>query len=472
VVAGTVLAHPHLWDGLADPYLYRAFVEVWEGTKALDVVAQPLGFRWFSVDPNRGFFLNGHYLDLHGVSLHQDWPDRGWAIGERERLTNFALLKEIGATALRLSHYEHAERTYDLADQSGLVVWSEVPVINNITESPAFYTNSLRQLRELIRQRYNHPAVVCWGLFNEITLKHGPVTTNLVSQLARLEAEEDPTRPSTAAINAPDNEPSNWYSEVMAFNKYFGWYDRSITDFGAWADRVHAEYPTRCIGISEYGAGANILQHAEDPVARPAPGGKFHPEEYQNLYHESHWLEMKDRPFLWCKFVWNLCDFASDARTEGRTPGRNDKGLVTYDRRVRKDAFYWYKANWTTNPMVYITGHTFTNRLTNAVTAKVYANCDSVELFLNGVSQGSRAGANHIFTWPVTLRSGTNEVRAVGTAGRACVTDSLIWITRASPPVASVAVPAVPAVCLDIPKDNLQPSGMFSDSQSNPLPLR
>ena len=196
---------------------------------------------------------------------------------------------------------------------------------------------------------------------------------------------------------------------------------------------VDAAYPERRIGISEYGAGANIAQHAEEPIAKPAPDGKLHPEEYQNLFHEAHWQAMKARPFLWCKFVWNLCDFASDARNEGGTPGRNDKGLVTYDRRARKDAFYWYKANWTTNPMVYITGHTFTKRLKNAFTAKVYANCDSVELFVNGVSQGARASTNQIFTWPVNLSRGTNEVLAVGAAGGVRVKDSLLWIT---PPAA------------------------------------
>lgn len=437
VTASTIIAHPHLWDGLADPYLYRACVEVWADGKVVDSITQPLGFRWFSVDPNLGFFLNGHYLDLHGVSMHQDWLGRGWAIGEAERQANFALLKEIGATALRLSHYEHAERTYELADQAGLVVWSEVPVIDNISESPAFYANAKQQLRELIRQRYNHPSVVCWGLFNEITLKRGPATTNLVSQLAQEEAEEDPTRPSTAAVNANEREPSNWYSQVMAFNKYFGWYNGQMSDFGAWADKVHAHYPTHCIGISEYGAGANIQQHAEDPVAKPAPGGQFHPEEYQNLYHESHWQQMQARPFLWCKFVWNLCDFASNGRHEGEAPGRNDKGLVTYDRQVRKDAFYWYKANWTTNPMVYITGHTFPQRQTNAISAKVYANCSSVELFVNGASQGARTSTNHIFSWPVALLRGTNSVLAIGTSGRSCVQDSLIWTTTAPSPAAS-----------------------------------
>jgi beta-galactosidase len=427
VVMDTSIAHPHLWDGLADPYLYRVYVEVVDNGEVADLVSQPLGFRWFSVDPDRGFFLNGHYLDLHGVSMHQDWLARGWAIGESERRTNFALLKEIGATAIRLSHYEHHDETYQLADQNGIVVWSEIPLVNRITESPEFYANARQQLTELIRQRYNHPSVVCWGMFNEITMKSGPRPTALVRQLNQLAKQEDPTRLTTSAANSSDTEPSSWCTELNAFNKYFGWYHGKLEDFGPWADEIHKRFPARSIGISEYGAGASIRQHREGTVAQPSTTGRFHPEEYQNLYHESQWQQMKARPFLWCKFVWNLCDFAVAARQEGDTPGRNDKGLVTYDRQVRKDAFYWYKANWTTNPMVYITGHTVANRTTNEITAKVYANCNSVELFLNGASQGVATSTNCIFTWPVTLSAGTNNVRAVGSRDNVQVSDSLVW---------------------------------------------
>lgn len=427
VIVNTGVARPHLWNGLDDPYLYRAFVEVWKGSNVVDVVNQPLGFRWFTIDPDKGFFLNGRHYDLHGVSMHQDWLDCGWALTDAQRETNFALLKEIGATAVRLSHYQQNEQTYELADQDGIILWSEIPLINRITESPAFYENAKQQLKELIRQNYNHPAIVCWGIFNEITLLGGPSATNLVSQLAQLEAREDPTRPSTCASAAGDSHPSNWYSDIMAFNKYFGWYIGPTNGFAAWADNVHKHYPNRCIGVSEFGAGASIFQHEENLV-RPKPGGPFHPEEWQNYIHEICWQQMKARPYLWCKFVWCMFDFASDGRNEGDHPGRNDKGLVTYDRKIRKDAFYFYKANWTTNPMVYITGHTFTNRQTNSITAKVYSNCDSVELFVNGISQGTRTSDNCIFTWPVELKAGENSVEAAGVKNSVEVSDSLIWI--------------------------------------------
>lgn len=431
VVASTTISHPHLWDGRSDPYLYHVFVEVRRGKEVVDVVKQPLGFRWFKVDPNKGFFLNGHYYDLHGTSLHQDWLNRGWAIGNAEREENFALLKELGATALRLSHYEHNENTYDLADTDGVVLWTEIPLINYISDEPAFYANAKQQLAELIHQRYNHPSVVCWGIYNEISLRPGPATTNLISQLAEFAAQQDPTRPSTCAIAGKDNQPSNWYSKICAFNKYYGWYGGKLSEFGPVMDHVHAAYPTRCIGVSEFGAGASIIQHSEDPVKQPPPKGRPHPEEYQNLFHEAYWQAMKQRPYLWCKFIWTLADFAVDDRDEGDTPGRNDKGLVTYDRKVKKDAFYWYKANWNPEPMVYITGHTFTNRLADSITAKVYANCNSVELFLNGTSQGMRTSTNCIFTWPIELQSGPNTVRAVGKKGAVTVVDSLTWVAPA-----------------------------------------
>src|ERR1017187_6507449 len=433
VVASTIISNPHLWNGLADPYLYQTFVEVYNESNLTDLVSQPLGFRYFSVDLNNGFFLNGQHYDLHGVNMHQDWLNYGWTLTNGQRDANFAFLKEIGATFLRMSHYEHNEYEYQLADQDGICVWSEVPVIDYITASAAFYTNTLQQLREMIRQRYNHPAVVCWSIYNEITLSGGPSPVTLINLELQLVGQEDPTRLSTAAANTSDNDPSTTNVQPIAFNKYYGWYNGVTTDFGPWADNFHATYPTRKVGVTEYGAGASVWQHSEDPVSEPASGGSYHPEEYQNLLHEQTWAQMKVRPFLWCKLVWNGFDFASDGRNEGDTPGRNDKGLVTYDRQIRKDAFYFYKASWTTNAMVYIAGHTFTNRIAN-ITAKAYSNCGSVQLFVNGVSQGTATSSSNTFLWPVALQNGTNGVTAIGTLGSTSVTDSLVWVVGSAPP--------------------------------------
>jgi len=476
IVATTVISNPHLWNGIFDPYLYSATVQIWNDTNLLDAVTQPLGFRSFSLDPNLGFFLNGQSYSLHGVSMHEDWLNCGWALTNAQRETNFMLIKEIGATSLRMAHWQHNAETYQLADQNGVAIETEVPLVNAITASTAFSNNAVQQMRELIRQNYNHPSIFFWGIFNEITHQAGPITTNLDSAMAQLVAQEDPTRVSSAASstpesnggnNFPDSDPSNWYSYVIGFNKYFGWYTGVSSDFAAWADTMHANYPTRFIGVTEYGAGASIYQHSEDPVPAPPAFGSPHPEEWQNLVHESHWQQMKTRPFIWGTYVWNMFDFAVDYRNEGDHAGRNDKGLVTYDRRVRKDAFYFYKANWTTNPMVYITGHTFTNRLTNNLTAKVYANCDSVELILNGVSQGNRTSTNSIFLWPVTLTPGSNVVQAIGTKGGSNVTDSLLWIAPTTPPSAAIINPTVSRIYLNSTNDTL----LLSATASSTAPM-
>ena len=460
VLSSTTVISPHLWNGLLDPYLHRVYVEVWEAGTLLDLVSQPLGFRYFSFDSTNGFSLNGNYYDLHGASMHQDWLNRGWAIGDAERITNIALFKEIGATAIRLSHYQHDEHTYQLADQNGFVLWTEAPIINLVTETPEFYTNSCQQLRELIRQNFNHPSVFCWGLHNE----ENSSATNLIRQLQAVAQQEDTTRPSTCASSQGDGAMVNWISDIMAFNKYYGWYSGTASDFGVWADNIHANYPTRCIGLSEYGAGASVWQHSEDPVAHPVTTSHYHPEEWQNLFHEAYWPQLKARRYLWCKFVWNMFDFAAEWRNEGDTQGRNDKGLVTYDRQIRKDAFYWYKANWTTNPMVYITGHTFTNRLTNFVTSKVYANCDSVELFVNGVSQGSKASTNCIFNWPVALVGGSNYLQAVGTKGASNVSDSLAWLAPwNSQFMVRITNPLTNVIYLNSTNDTLQVSAAVSN---------
>lgn len=463
VVTGTVIGDPHLWDGVRDPCLYRAFIEIYNGTNLTDLVSQPLGFRSFNIDPTNGFFLNGRSYDLHGVNMHQDWINQGWAMSDAQRETNFMFLIELGVTAYRMAHYQKDDHEYQLADRDGIVLWTEVPLVNKTTENTAFYNNAKQQLRELIRQNYNHPSVVCWGMYNELTLG---LNTDLVRQLVQLAAQEDPTRPSTAAVLHSSNGDTNaWTPQITAFNMYYGWYFNPLNGLASWADAIHTAHPTNCIGISEYGAGASIYQHGEEPVAWPSPGGPNHPEEWQDTVHEISWATMKARPFIWCKLVWCMFDFASDGRNEGDASGRNDKGLVTYDRLTRKDSFYFYKANWTTNPMVYITGHTFTNRLTNVVTAKVYANCDSVDLFVNGVSQGSRTGTNCVFTWPVTL-GGSNFVQAVGTKGGSNVTDSLVWFAQASPPVLSVVSPVGGFASLHSTNDTL----LVSVNLSNPVP--
>lgn len=426
-VQTTTINSPHLWNGLSDPYLYKVYVEVKDGSTVTDLVDQPLGFRYFSVDANNGFYLNGSYVNLRGVNRHQDRLNKGWAIGAAEHLEDFNLIKEMGCNSIRLAHYQHAEYFYDLCDSNGMVVWAEIPLVNKVTISTAFYDNAKQQMTELIRQNYNHPSICFWGIGNEIGSTPDP--NELLTQLDDLVGVEDPTRLSTYASNHGNSDAKNWHTDVTGFNKYYGWYGGSYNDFAGWADGIHSSYPTKKVGVSEYGAGSSINFHSETPVSQD------HTEEYQNLFHETHWLAMKTRNFLWGKYIWNMFDFAVDSRNEGDTPGRNDKGMVTFDRLTKKDCFYWYKANWTSSPFVYISSRRFTNRTNNNVEVKIYSNCDSVELKVNGVSKGSKsATGDKIFKWTgVLLASGSNSIQAIGTKSSIQYTDSCTWNLTAAP---------------------------------------
>jgi beta-galactosidase len=424
----TTIGNPRLWNGHADPHVYTAHVAISDGTwgdMPNDVVSQPFGIRFFSVDRDNGFFLNGSYLDLHGVNRHQDRLNKGWAISTADQDEDFQLISEMGATVIRLAHYQHDQHSYDLADQHGLLVWAEIPLINHITASDAFYVNAQQQLRELIRQNYNHPAICFWSISNEITLNSGPDPNPLLQTLADLCASEDPTRLSTLAAAAGPGDPSTRHTDVAGFNRYFGWYYGSYNDFAHQADVIHAAFPMP-MAISEYGAGSSIRFHVENP------DHPDHTEEYQNVFHEAHWLAMKVRPYLWGKFVWNMFDFASAGRDEGDTPGRNDKGLVTYDRQTRKDAFYWYKANWSDEPVLYITSRRFTQRVNAVTDIKVYSNADWVEVRLNGNSLGTQSGPDRIFIWSgVTLIAGANLVEAFTTVDGVTYRDCVTWMLGA-----------------------------------------
>jgi beta-galactosidase len=429
LAANAAFPNPHLWNGIADPYVYTVYAEIRVGGAVTDVVSVPFGFRFYSVDAAQGFSLNGQYLDLHGVNRHQDRLNMGWAITDAQHDEDMALIRELGATFVRLSHYEHAEHFHDLADRAGIVLWAEIPLVNENANTTAFINNAVQQMTELIRQNFNHPSVLFWGIGNE-QRSDDTTTNNLLTALNTLVHQEDPGRLSTyAQCCTSDTGGLPAHTDVVGYNEYFGWYDAfgSADQFGAWADKLHAAKPTWKIGISEYGAGAGITQHADNPTA-PDPYGTPHPEEWQNLVHESHWKQMKTRRYLWAKTIWNMFDFAVDSRNEGDTPGRNDKGLVTYDRKTRKDAFYWYKANWTTTPFVYVTSRRFTPRTTATVTVKVYSNMDSVALQVNGATIGTATSTDHIFQWTnVALKTGTNTVVATGTSGAMTATDTVTW---------------------------------------------
>jgi beta-galactosidase len=436
VPAGTTLElplsatieNPHLWQGRNDPYLYTARVEVLRDGTLVDVVEQPLGFRSFAIDPELGFTLNGQAYDLHGVNRHQDREHRGWAIGKAEHDEDMAMIAEMGATAIRLAHYQHADYFYELCDRMGMVVWAEIPLVDATTDSPAFTDNARQQLTELIRQSRNHPSIVMWGIGNEQRVSDAP-SNALLASLAELARSEDDSRLSVYAhCCGGDTSPLTNHADLVGYNYYYGWYMSTYNQFASWADGLHISQPNRRFALSEYGAGASVVQH-QDPPMQPTPTALFHPEEYQAALHEATWLALATRPYIWGKFIWNMFDFASDSRNEGDAPGRNDKGLVTYDRQVRKDSFYWYKANWSAEPVAYIASRRFNPRTTPTVDVKVYSNLDTVTLSVNGVSLGAQSAEQRLVRWTnVALDIGDNRVEVVATdASGQTVTDAVTW---------------------------------------------
>jgi len=427
------LDSPHLWNGRIDPYLYKVVVSVYQGTRLLDKIEQPLGLRYYRVDPEKGFILNGKPYKLHGYCLHEDKEDEGRALSATDRMEEMNNMLDIGATFVRLAHYEHDEEMYRLCDKYGIVAWTEIPLIDYIDTTKLFEENCKQQLTELIRQNYNHPSIICWGIFNEIDLVKGPDPTALVSELNELAGKEDPTRWTTSA-SYKDDAPPAFVTDILGLNKYFGWYIPNVLDMGSFLDQWHKQHPDRKIGISEYGAGANVYQHEENPAAgdkpldQPRTDGLWHPEEYQTYLHEQSWKTIEARPYIWFSTVWNGFDFSVDSRKEGFQPGINDKGLTCQDHSTKKDAYYWYKVNWNPAPMVYITSKRFAVRDTSMINVKVYSNAEEVELFVNGKSIGRMTSGDHRFIWDgVKLDEGSNDVKALMSVNGKEYSDECWW---------------------------------------------
>jgi beta-galactosidase len=422
---------PHLWNGRKDPYLYKAVVELRSTNRVVDSVEQPLGLRFYSVDPDKGFFLNGKPYHLHGVDKHQDRFNKGWAVSEADLDEDISLIKEMGCTVVRCAHYQHSDYFYSLCDQVGILVWAEIPQVNEIQDTPQFEETSRNQLLDLIRQNVNHPSIFVWSLFNEIRGSKGSDDPHRELQDLKTVANgEDPTRPAIAATCISNLPEMNKIPELLGWNIYPGWYSGWGTkeDFGKVLDEHRLDSRQGGICISEYGAGANVNQHEQNPK-QPVTTGQWHPEEWQAEVHEAAWAAIKARPFVWGSFVWNMFDFAVSTRHEGGIPGRNDKGLVTYDRKTKKDAFYFYKANWSEEPALYITDRRFTERTNKVTDVKIYSNAKQVELLLNGALLGKQNDAtNCVFVWKnVQLERGENRVQARADNSGTNLTDSCVW---------------------------------------------
>ena len=401
------LEHPHLWDGVRDPYLYTCAVRLVLNGEIQDEVRQRFGVRSFSVDPKRGFFLNGRPYPLHGVSRHQDRKGLGNAITREMHDEDMQLIKELGANTIRLAHYQHDQYFYDLCDEAGMVVWAEIPYISE--HMPNGRENTISQMKELIVQNYNHACIVCWGVSNEITIstKDNRDMRDNHHVLNDLCHEMDKTRLTTLACYAmcgPFN-PVAHITDLVSWNLYLGWYVPGLFLNDLWMDFFHLCYPNRALGFSEYGAEGMPNLHSSHPRRGD------HTEEYQAIYHE-YMLRCFDRhKWLWATHVWNMYDFAADARDQGGEPGMNHKGLVTFDRKTKKDSFYIYKAWWSDEPFVHICSKRYADRTENEIEVKVYSNQKQVSLYVNGEKLAEQEG-EHIFKFRVKL-NGETKVQAV-----------------------------------------------------------
>jgi beta-galactosidase len=421
--------NPHLWDAKKDPYLYRlnVCVEDPQGI-TIDEIELPMGVRFFEVDRDHGLILNGKPYHLYGVCRHQEWEGLGSALTDENHEKDIELIMELGANGVRLAHYQQAEKMYSLCDEKGLVVWAEIPNTPSYREYiPEYLQNCKDQLTELIKQNYNHPSIFFWGMYNEI-----PISAKDVNALNKVAKTLDPARLTTQADFA---QPTNrhYQTDVVAWNWYFGWYSGQFNQYNSWFDNLHKQHPLLKGGLSEYGAEGCISQQQENPK-RPDPLGRFFPEQYQSFYHEEAWKTMKDRKDIWCKFIWNMFDFSWTYAKRGDRDFINHKGLVTHDRKVKKDAFYFYKANWSDEPVLYILSRRNTERTQSNVQVAVYTNLDEAELQVNGnlISKKKMDSEIHKITWDdVGLTPGENKITVTGFKGDKKYTDTCQWSLRA-----------------------------------------
>ena len=402
-----VISDAHLWDGVKNPYLYTAECVILRGDEEIDKVFTRFGCRSFEINPEKGFILNGREYPLRGVARHQDRLGIGNALLPEHHREDMDLICEMGANTIRLAHYQHDQYFYDLCDEKGMVVWAEIPYISR--HMPGGNENTISQMRELITQCYNHPSICMWGLSNEITMD-GAKDQDMIRNhyvLNDLVHEMDSTRPTTmACISMCGMEEEIVHiSDVVSYNHYFGWYGGNLEDYGPWFDKFHEKYPDKAIGVSEYGCEALNWHNSK-------PESGDYSEEYQAIYHESLICQLFTRNYLWATHCWNMFDFGADARAEGGENGQNHKGLITFDRKYKKDSFYAYKAWLSDEPFVHLCGKRYVDRVEDTTKVTVYSNLPEVELFANDVSLGKKTAKDHFFYFDVPNK-GETKLEAV-----------------------------------------------------------
>lgn len=423
------LSRPHLWQGREDPYLYKVVSRLVQDGQTIDEVTQPLGLRHYEMVAGKGFYLNGVKYPMYGVCRHQDWWQIGSALKNEHHDFDLAQIMEVGATTIRLAHYQQSEYLYSRCDSLGLIIWAEIPFVNQVTGQEA--ENAKNQLRELIRQNFNHPSIYVWGLHNEVYRPH-EYTAQLTAELHDLAKTEDPDR-YTVSVNGYGHmeHPVNQNADIQAMNRYFGWYEKKIKDIDEWIEGLESQYPHQRFVLSEYGADANIGHQTELLGESLKWWEQYYPETFQTKVHEYHWSVIAKHPYILASYLWNSFDFATPMAQRGGVVARNMKGLMTFDRKTRKDAFYWYKANWSKDPVVYLTQRRNVERERKHTSVTVYSNMGTPKVYLNGtlltdIRQGYTAV--HYVLDNVTLADGKNVLRAVATKDGKEYTDEITWM--------------------------------------------
>ncbi|MEO9146492.1 MAG: glycoside hydrolase family 2 TIM barrel-domain containing protein [Ginsengibacter sp.] len=426
------VAHPHLWQGRKDPYLYKVVASIVDNGKAIDAVSQPLGIRSFRIITGKGVYLNDQPYRLYGVCRHQDWWGYGNALSNAQQDTDMAMIQEIGATSIRFGHYQQSQHIYNDCDSIGLLVWTEIPFVNAVTGEEA--DNAKQQMTELIRQNFNHPSIYVWGTSNEVYCKTPEdYTARLIRTLNDIIKTEDSDRWS-GSTNGYGNKdrPENFNTDIQGINRYYGWYDGKMGDLERWITGLEKNYPDSKVVLAEYGAEANVDQQAVIDTSKvPVYNGQFFPELYQSRLHEVQWGIIAKHPYLVSSYVWNMFDFATPLWNRGGVPARNMKGLVTFDRKIKKDAFYWYKANWSKEPVLYIADRRFDKRTEAVTNITVYSNRGVPALTVNGKTMAAPEQSTtkvHFIFENVSLQKGKNEVKVTLNKNGQQLSDKVKWV--------------------------------------------
>jgi beta-galactosidase len=425
--------HPHLWNGLKDPYIYKVKTQLLRNGEVIDEVEQPLGLRKFEIIAGKGFFLNGQSYPMYGVCRHQDRWQFGNALSNAQHKEDLDIIKEMGATTIRFAHYQQAEYLYSTCDTMGFVIWAEIPFVNTSTGEEA--DNAKQQLMELIKQNYNHPSLYVWGLHNEVYGKtpadYPAVLTRELNDIAKT---EDPDRYTVSVSGYGEmDRPTNLNADIQGMNRYYGWYEGKVGDLEDWAKGLETKYPANKVILTEYGADGNVFHQQEQSELKETYDytSAFYPESFETKTHEVQWPIIARHPGIAASYIWNMFDFATPMWNRGSMPARNMKGLVTFDRKLKKDAFYWYKANWSKEPVLYLTERRVVKRKHAITTVTVYSNIGQPALFLNGkkVAVQPVQGTNNIqFIFKdVQLKKGKNILKTVVKKDNKTFTDTIEW---------------------------------------------